>query len=154
MPTVQSTVDLNAVAGRVFAVLLRPENLVRLAPPDLGFRLLEAPEALTVGARVAIGLRRWGVTLRLETEVTTLEADRLLVEEQRRGPFRRWTVTRRLEPLADGGTRLSDAVDFEPPGGVLGLALRAGTIERDLAWLFEHRREALAEMLREGPPIP
>jgi ligand-binding SRPBCC domain-containing protein len=149
MPIVRSTVDLDAAAERVFAVLLRPANLVRLAPPDLGFRLLAAPEMLTVGDRVVIGLRRWGVTLRLETEVTVLEADRLLIEEQRQGPFRRWVVTRRLEPLADGGTRLSDAIDFEPPGGVLGLALRTGTIERDLTLLFEHRRQALAELLRQ-----
>jgi ligand-binding SRPBCC domain-containing protein len=147
VPTVLSTVELPAPPARVFAVLLRPANLVRLAPPELGFRLFGAPETLTVGARVTVGLRRWGVTLRLETEVTALEADRLLVEEQRKGPFRRWVVTRRLEPLPDGGTRLTDAVEFEPPGGVLGLALRADAVERDLVWLFEHRRLALAEML-------
>jgi hypothetical protein len=73
----------------------------------------------------------------------------VLIEEQRQGPFRRWIVTRRLEPLPDGGTRLNDAIDFEPPGGVLGLALRAETIERDLTWLFEHRGRALTELLRE-----
>ena len=62
---------------QTLAILLRPANLVRLAPPDMGFRLLAAPETLSLGARVAVGLRRWGVTLRLETAEPLEEVARL-----------------------------------------------------------------------------
>ena len=97
--------------------------------------------------RVTVQTRRWGVAIRLTTEVTALEPNRLLVEEQRQGPFRRWIVTRTLEPLGGGRTRLAEAVEFDPPGGMLGLRATAVRIEAELGELFAHRNAQLAVLL-------
>jgi ligand-binding SRPBCC domain-containing protein len=91
--------------------------------------------------------RRWGLSRRLTSEVTTLEPDALIVEEQRVGPFRAWKHTQRFEALPDGGTRLRDAIDYEPPGGLLGLTLTAPAVERELAGAFAHRNGKLVELL-------
>jgi ligand-binding SRPBCC domain-containing protein len=146
MPTYTATTELTAPPGRVFALLCRPALLPRLAPPGLPVHVESAPEELTLGTTVTVRARRWGVPVRLTTEVTALERDRRLVEEQRQGPFRRWVVTRALEATA-GGTRLTDEVDFEPPGGLLGLLVTAARVEADLKELFAHRAKALAELL-------
>ena len=73
-------------------------------------------------------------------------ADTLLVLEQRQGPFRKWVHTQRLEATADGA-RLSERVDYEPPGGLLGLTVTAAFLERELTALFAFRRAKLAQLL-------
>jgi ligand-binding SRPBCC domain-containing protein len=154
MPRFETQTDWCVPADRIFAVLLRPANLVHLAPAEVSLRILEAPEVLTLGASVSARTRRWGIALFIRTEVTALEMNHRLVEEQRQGPFRRWVVTRTLEPLPDGATRLIEVVDFEPPGGLLGLRATVTRIEADLEELFAHRNAKLAEWLetRSGYP--
>jgi ligand-binding SRPBCC domain-containing protein len=147
VPRFETRADWSVPADVLFSLLLRPTNLPLLAPADVNLRVLTAPEVLTFGARITVQTRRWGIAIRLTTEVTALIADRLLVEEQRQGPFRRWVVTRTLEPLSDGATRLIETVDFDPPGGLLGLRATAARIEADLAEMFAHRDRKLAEWL-------
>jgi ligand-binding SRPBCC domain-containing protein len=150
MPRFETAANFPFPVGRVFAYLLRPANRVALAPPQLQLRLIEGPEVLVVGARVTVQGRRWGLSRRLVSEVTALEADASIVEEQREGPFRAWRHAQRFEALPDGGARLLDAIDYEPPGGMLGLLLSAGAVECELAGAFAHRDRRLRELLAAG----
>jgi ligand-binding SRPBCC domain-containing protein len=138
--------------GVVFAFFLRPANLVRAAPPELHLRLVSGPDRIAVGSRVTVQARRWGLGVRLVTEVTRLEEGALLVEEQREGPLREWVVTRRFEPVA-GGTRLTEKVEYEPPGGLLGRVLTERVVEEELRRGFAYREGQVAEALRgaKGP---
>jgi ligand-binding SRPBCC domain-containing protein len=147
VPRFETQTDWSVAADRIFAVLLRPANLPLLAPAEVSLRVVTAPEVLTLGARVTVQTRRWGIAIRLTTEVTGLSVDRLLVEEQRQGPFRRWIVTRTLEPLPGGATRLIEVVDFDPPGGLLGLRATVARVEADLAEMFAYRDRKLADWL-------
>ncbi len=147
MPCFESTLSLAAPPVTVFARLRRPAVLLQLAPPELHLKLESGPDELALGARLVLRGRRWGVAQRVVSEVTALEPDTLLVLEQRQGPFRRWTHTQRLEALAEGGTRLSERVEYEPPGGLLGLTVTAAFLERELTNLFAFRRQKLAELL-------
>jgi ligand-binding SRPBCC domain-containing protein len=102
-----------------------------------------------LGSRITVKGRRAGVAQHLVSEVTAFEPGRSFVEEQRQGPFRRWAHTYRFEAQADGGTLLTEEIDYEPPGGVLGLLLTAEKIERDLAAVYAFRRETWAELPAE-----
>jgi ligand-binding SRPBCC domain-containing protein len=154
MPRFETQTDWRVPADILFGVFLRPANLAQLAPAEVSLRVLEAPEVLTLGASVSVQTRRWGIALFLRTEVTALEMNHRLVEEQRQGPFRRWVVTRTLQPLPDGATRLTEVVDFEPPGGLLGLRASAARIEADLEELFAYRNAKLAEWLEGRSGFP
>jgi ligand-binding SRPBCC domain-containing protein len=148
MPTFETNVDLAATVERVFALFLRPAVYLSLLPPELHLSLVSGPEELQLGATLEVRGRRWGISQRMVTEVTTLERNVLLVEEQRRGPFRRWTYAHHFEKLAEGATRLTDRVEYEPPGGILGLTLTATRIEHDLAWSLKHRQRRMVEVLQ------
>jgi ligand-binding SRPBCC domain-containing protein len=147
MPCFESTVSLPAPPASVFTALCRPVVLVQLAPPEMHLMLESGPDELALGARLVLRGRRWGVAQRVVSEVTAFEPDTLLVLGQRQGPFRRWTHTQRLEALGEGGTRLSERVDYEPPGGLLGLTVTAAFLERELTTLFAFRRQKLVELL-------
>ena len=133
--------------AEVFAFFLRPANLLRVAPPELHLRLLGGPDEVALGARVSVQARRWGLAVRVVTEVTVLEPGTLLVEEQREGPLKRWVVTRRFE-RAGGGTRPTEEVEYEPPGGMLGRVLTERAVEEELWRGFAYREARVAEALR------
>jgi ligand-binding SRPBCC domain-containing protein len=142
MPVFEASVLLTREPAEVFARFVEPSWLIATAPPELSLRLVEAPPALSLGARTTVAGRRWGIPHRVTLEVTAFEADRLLVEEQREGPFKRWVVTHRFEP-AGGGTRLTARVEFEPPGGLLGLTVTEAFVRREIETLWAYRAERL-----------
>ncbi len=147
MPRFEMVENLAAPLSRIFDFFSRPANLVKISPPELHFQLVSAPEQLHLGARVALQGRRWGLSQRLVSEVTTWEPEQLFVDEQREGPFKKWIHTHRFEALPDGGTCLTDRIDYEPPGGMLGFVVTVKAVERDLKWIFEYRREKLTQLL-------
>jgi ligand-binding SRPBCC domain-containing protein len=148
MPCFESTMSFAVPPSRVFDLLRRPAVLAQLAPPELHLHVESGPEELALGARLVLRGRRWGMAQRLVSEVTAFEPDALLVLEQRQGPFRRWEHAQRLKGLPEGGTYLIERVDYEPPGGLLGLTVTAAFLARELSDLFAFRGQKLAELLR------
>ncbi len=146
MPVFQSSQTFPRPPEEVFAFFRRPANLLQVSPPELHMRLEEGPEELSLGARFKVRGRRWGVPQRIVSEVTVFEPNVTFRDVQVEGPFRKWEHTHRFETVP-GGTLATDVIEFEPPGGILGLVLTAGMIERDLKWAFEYRTKKLAELL-------
>src|SRR5688500_10370956 len=100
MAVFDTSVLLARPPEEVFAFFLKPALMIRIAPPELSLELLEGPEQLSLGARVKVRGRRWGIPHRATTEVTALEMNRLLTECQIEGIFRRWEMSHTFE--ADG----------------------------------------------------
>jgi ligand-binding SRPBCC domain-containing protein len=149
MPQIQSSMTLTQPRSEVFAFFLRPANLLALAPPGMNLDLVEGPELIQPGARLTWKARRWGISQRIVTEITALEPAKLLVEEQRTGPLRQFIRTLRFEEVPEG-TRLTETIDFESPGGVIGLVVTAGMIQGDLEAAAAHRDRKLRELLGPG----
>jgi ligand-binding SRPBCC domain-containing protein len=131
----------------VFDFFRRPSRIVSIAPEDLGLHLLEGPEVMEVGSRIVVQVRRWGVSQRIVTEVVALEDGRSFVEEQRQGPFRAWRHEHRFTALGAAQTEVAERIDYELPGGLLGLMLTAARIEADLARSFAQRVPRVVEIL-------
>jgi ligand-binding SRPBCC domain-containing protein len=139
-------------AAHVFAVFSRPANRARLAPAKMSVELLDGPECVVKGSRLLLRVRRSGVSQTIELEVTDLLHGATLIEQQIRGPFRSWRQHYQFEPTAEGGTLLTETIDCEPPGGMLGLLVTAARIERDLRELYEQREPLLRQLLAEVTP--
>jgi len=146
MPIFEAAMCFARPVAEVFAFFIRPANLLRVSPPELHMRLVEGPEQLQLGSRLTIAGRRWGLPQRMVSEVTVFEPNVRFVDEQREGPFRHWVHRHHFEAVADG-TRVTDRIDYEPPGGALGLLITARFVERDLRWLFDYREQKLHELL-------
>jgi ligand-binding SRPBCC domain-containing protein len=144
MPAVESSLILTRPREEVFALFLTPARVLTLAPPELHFHLVEAPERLTLGARVTVRTRRWGLSQHIETAVTALVPGSLLTQSQTRGPLRRYAHTHTFEEV-EGGTRLSDHIEFDPPGGILGLKVTASFLEADLRHALTYRNDRLRD---------
>jgi len=146
MPRFEKTLTFPRPVADVFDFFLQPANLLRVSPPELHLQLVDPPERLQLGSRVTLKGRRWGIPQRITSEVTALEPNVLFVDEQREGPFRKWSHTHRFTSIPEG-TQVQDIIDFEAPGGILGLIVSDMFILRDLEKVFAYRAARLRELL-------
>lgn len=61
--------------------------------------------------------RHFGVWWRMTSRISALDAPGYFVDEQVRGPFRRWRHEHHFEPDGSGGTVMRDVVEFAAPIG-------------------------------------
>lgn len=146
MPVFESVQSFPKSAPEVFDFLCQTANLARVSPPELHMKITEGPARIALGSRIVVQGRRWGIPQRMVSEITAYEPNVSFADTQCQGPFKRWVHTHLLEEI-DGGTRVTDRIEYEPPGGLLGLVMSQTMIEHELRWIFEHRRKALAELL-------
>ncbi|MGA2115872.1 MAG: class I SAM-dependent methyltransferase [Bryobacteraceae bacterium] len=81
---------------------------------------------------------------------TSYEKNRLFVDEQIRGPFAKWVHRHEFE-AADGGTRLTDRLAYELPGGSLVKILFGWTVRLGLHNMFARRHRVTKEICEKHP---
>jgi GrpB-like predicted nucleotidyltransferase (UPF0157 family)/ligand-binding SRPBCC domain-containing protein len=128
----------------VFQFFSNAANLEALTPPWLHFEILTPGVALRSGARIDYRLRLYGIPFRWQSEISRWEPPHRFVDEQRRGPYRRWVHTHTFTDER-GGTLVADAVDFE----VRFAWLTGALVMRDVRRIFAFRTEVLVK--RFGP---
>lgn len=123
-------------------------NLELLTPPWLRFRALTPPPiVMAEGIEIDYRLRLHGIPLGWRSRITAWEPPYRFVDEQIRGPYRRW-VHEHTFAARDGGTLARDVVEYDMPGGWLADRL---LVRRDLKRIFAYRRERLAGIFAAAP---
>lgn len=147
----ETSVDVAAPIDDVFAFFSNPANLSRLTPPSLKFEILTPqPIEMRVGALIDYRLRVRGIPMRWQSEITRWEPGRLFTDTQKRGPYKTWVHTHGFEAVP-GGTRVTDTLDFELPGGPIGRFVLP-LVTRDVKRIFAYREQTLTELFpRLGP---
>jgi ligand-binding SRPBCC domain-containing protein len=123
----------------VFAFFSDAANLEALTPPSLQFRILTPqPVAMRQGTLIDYRIRIHGIPIAWQSEISVWEPPHRFVDVQRRGPYRRWEHTHGFAAV-NGGTRVTDSVDFEVP-----FAFVAGRfVRREVEKIFAFRRKTL-----------
>lgn len=138
----ETSQELDHPIEEVFEFFARPENLERITPPWVGFRILTpGPIEMREGALIDYRIRLKGVPVRWRTEITAWEPPHRFVDVQLRGPYRRWVHTHTFREI-DGGTGVEDRVEYAVPGGRL---IERLFVRRDIERIFAYRERVLAE---------
>lgn len=136
--------------AEVFAFFKRPENLERLTPPWLNFRILSASDPeVRAGTRIRYRLRLNGIPLTWESLISRYEENVLFVDEQLRGPYRRWVHQHDFREVP-GGVEVSDRVEYALPFGPLGDVAHALFVRRQLGAIFDYRKRVMAEIFGQA----
>jgi ligand-binding SRPBCC domain-containing protein len=118
-------------------------QLEKITPPELGFAVsTPAPIQIREGAEIDYRLRLLGFPARWRSRISVWDPPRRFVDEQLRGPYRRWHHEHLFEP-ANEGTWVHDIVHYKVPGGALVHSL---LVKRDLERIFNFRAERLREI--------
>lgn len=131
----------------VFAFFADANNLSILTPDWLRFRVVTPmPIQMGVGQQIEYRLRLRGVPIGWTSVISLWEPPHVFVDEQVRGPYRRWIHEHRFE-AEKGGTRASDFVQYVVWGGAL---VNRWMVEPDLARIFGFRADRLLDRFGSG----
>lgn len=147
MPEFSAELTFTQPIETVFAFHTRPKNLAMMIPGGSSVELAEAPELLVAGAEMEFKVSAMGFTQRLRMKVLEFAQPTIIIDEQIKGPFKSWRQTHRFETAKDGGTNLIYAVQFEPPGGMLGMLVTEKKILDGLKKAIPLRQYRTRELL-------
>ena len=135
----------------VFEFFARAENLERITPPWLQFRILTPlPIEMKQGATIAYSLRLRGIRLGWLTEIERWNPPVEFIDVQTKGPYRLWRHTHRFSEV-DGGTSIVDTVHYALPFGPLGQLAHRLQVARDLSGIFDYRARRAQTLLFNCP---
>ena len=137
----------------VFAFFANPDNLGRLTPPGMRFEFRTEDRRMRSGLVLDYRLRPLaGIPVSWRTRIDTYDPPNGFHDVQERGPYRRWEHSHAFEAV-DGGTLMTDAVEYELPFGPLGDLAHALVVRGELATIFRHRARVVdAVFQRSDPP--
>lgn len=131
----------------VFEFFARAENLGRITPPWMHFRIrTPLPIEMRVGTRIEYTIRLAGLPLHWRTRITTWEPMRRFEDVQERGPYALWEHEHRFA-VREGGVLMADRVRYALPLGVLGRGVHALAVRAVLAAIFDHRFQRIRALL-------
>ncbi len=142
---VRFTCEIRVPASRddVFRFFSDALNLERITPPWLKFRLITPPPiVLARGATIDYRLRIHGLPLAWQSEITVWDPPAEFVDEQRRGPYRRWVHRHTFAAAGANATFVRDAVEFEAPFELV----TGWFVRRDVERIFAYRSAALRKI--------
>ena len=126
-------------------------NLEAITPPALRFHIVTPrPIEMSVGTIIEYRLHLRRIPIRWLTRIEEWEPGVRFVDMQLSGPYRLWHHTHEFEPDGDGGTVMRDVVRYAMPLAPLG-ELASPLVRRELAAIFEFRREEVARRLSRRP---
>ena len=104
--------------------------------------------SMGLGDTVTWRARHFGIWWTMTSTITEYERPHRFVDEQLKGPFRRFRHVHRFEGNDDGTTTMYDHVVFDAPLGPLGRLAEKIALERYLPVLIDRRNEELVDRFR------
>ena len=134
----------------VFAFFSKPDNLARITPPSMRFEFVTSDRRMRKGLEIDYRLRPiLGIPVNWRTRIDTYDPPTGFSDTQLRGPYRRWNHRHDFRAV-DGGTVMTDTIEYALPFGIVGDAIHRLLVRAELARIFRHRR-LIVETALAGP---
>lgn len=122
------------------------KNLLAITPASLNLKITSElkDEEIHKGQIITYKVKPLlGIPLFWKTEISHVERNKLFVDEQRKGPYALWHHEHHFKPI-DGGTEMTDIVQYKLPFGVFGL-MGLPIVKSQLDSIFAYRKSKIEE---------
>ena len=118
--TIRASQLVPADLDRVWAFFSRPENLGRITPASMDFRMRAPVAEMGSGTLIDYTIRPLlGIPAGWRTRIEAWDPPNGFRDIQLKGPYKRWEHTHAMRAV-EGGTLVEDEVTYELPLGPLG----------------------------------
>ena len=145
MPSFTKKSHLSASPEVVFGYHEQPGAFQRLTPPWEPVEMTERTGTIRDGDRATLCIKQGPISLKWVAEHRDYIPNEQFKDVALSGPFPKWEHTHRVTPGEDGGSILTDSIDYRLPGGPVGRALGGGFVQRKLARMFTYRHRVTAD---------
>jgi ligand-binding SRPBCC domain-containing protein len=129
----------------VFDFFSHPENLAKLTPDELAFKILTPlPIEMKEGALIDYTINITGFSMRWTTMITHYDPPHEFIDQQLKGPYSFWHHTHTFEETS-AGTLIKDKVIYALPLGILGRIAHGLFIKKHLNKIFDYRSKVIGE---------
>jgi ligand-binding SRPBCC domain-containing protein len=155
--TIETSIVLPGALAEVFPFFAAAENLEAITPPWLNFKILTpSPIRMEVGSLIDYQIKIRGVPVRWRTRIAVWEPPYRFVDEQIKGPYRRWwhehTFEERPGQTGAGAAEVlaKDRVQYAVPGGPLEPIVHSLFVKNDVRRIFDYRQQTLRKLFVAG----
>lgn len=139
----ESKLEVPRPLEEVFDFFSDARNLQVITPPHLSFQIVNAgPIEMREGTQIDYRIRLRGIPLVWRSEIAVWEPPHRFVDNQLKGPYRRWYHEHRFTAV-EHGTLCEDRVEYSVLGGALVHEL---LVRRDVTAIFRYRTDKLREL--------
>lgn len=149
MPIAEYETRLNCSPEALFDFLSRISNVPMVTDPKLGISFTSAPDVVELGSRLDFQIITFGQIVKSTHQIVQFDRPRTVVEQQIIGPMKTWTHTHEYLPDPQG-VLMRDVVDFQLPGGLIGLLLSESKVRDHLEDGFFYREQKLKSLIAQG----
>ncbi|MBS1518561.1 MAG: SRPBCC family protein [Bacteroidetes bacterium] len=133
----------------VFDFFTKAENLNKITPPFLGFKILTPlPVEMKKGALIDYVIRLNGIPMKWKTEITKWEPPYKFEDTQIKGPYKIWIHEHKFEPSGND-TLMTDTVNYFSRGGILEFIPHNLIVKNKVKEIFDYREKTFAELFPE-----
>lgn len=138
--------------AEVFDFFAMPDNLARITPPGMRFEFLTEDREMRSGLLIDYKLRPLpGIPVSWRTRIDAYDPPNGFEDVQLRGPYSRWEHRHTFRAV-DGGTLMTDEVDYALPLGPLGDLVNRLVVRRELEHVFGYRAAVLTTVMQVPDP--
>ena len=130
----------------VFAFFAEAQNLERITPPELGFRIIN-PTLIDIaeGTLIDYRLSLFGLPFTWRSRISHWDPPHAFVDEQLKGPYSFWHHTHTFAESSEG-TAIGDRVLYRLPLWPLS-AVGLPLVKLQLKRIFTYRQQAIRKLL-------
>ncbi len=131
-----------------------PMNLQEITPDSLSFRVTsELPPKMYQGMVVTYKVKPLpGIPLTWVTEITTVDKNKMFIDEQRFGPYKFWHH-QHIFSETDEGVNMQDIVHYALPFGFLGTIAHSVFVKKQLDDIFDYRYRYLEKKFPQNKKV-
>ena len=138
---------LNKPIEEVFNFFKTAQNLNLITPPDLNFTILTpTPFEIQEETIIDYSLKIHGWTIKWQTKITRFDPPYFFVDDQVKGPYKKWTHHHYFSRITNSVTEMEDKVLFKVPGGPFEFLVYYLFVKKKLAKIFGYRQQVCEDI--------
>lgn len=137
---------LNGSIEEVFNFFCKAENLDKITPPILGFRIITPlPVEMKKGTLIDYKIKLNGIPFNWQTEITKWDPPHSFEDTQLKGPYKMWVHEHKFIER-NNKTFMTDTVRYISPGGVFEFIPHNLFVKKKVNLIFDYRQKIFDEL--------